>query len=166
MLGGMIDSARTSAPAAHAERLWFGPVGWLTVLGLAGIAWIALYPVGTGAAWVAALLALAGGAVGAWALATPVRVSGGELRAGPAHIPLELLGDPLPLDRAATREELGPRLDARAYVCLRAWARTAVRVPVLDPADPTPYWLVSTRHPQRLAAAVDAGRRRAVGPER
>jgi hypothetical protein len=154
----MIDSARTPAPATYAERLWFGPTGWLSVLGLAAVAAIALYPVGPGVAAVAAVLALAGGAAAASALATSVRVSGGELRAGQAHIPLELLGDPVVLDAAATREELGPRLDARAYLCLRAWARTAIRVDVLDPADPTPYWLVSTRHPRRLADAVAAGR--------
>jgi hypothetical protein len=156
--GDMIDSARTSVPASYAERLWLGPVGWLCLLGLACVAGIALYPVGTGASLVATLLALAGGAAAGWAMATPVRVAGGELRAGPAHIPLDLLGDVVPLDAAATRTELGPRLDARAYVCLRAWARTAIRVDVRDPADPTPYWLVSTRHPERLAAAVAAGR--------
>ena len=33
-----------------------------------------------------------------------------------------------------------------------------VRVPLTDPADPTPYWLVSTRHPARLVAALDAAR--------
>jgi hypothetical protein len=26
--------------------------------------------------------------------------------------------------------------------------------------DPTPYWVVSTRHPERLAAAITAGRGR------
>ena len=54
------------------------------------------------------------------------------------------------------RQELGPRLDARAYVCLRAWARTGVHVVLEDPQDPTPYWLVSTRRPQDLAQALRA----------
>jgi hypothetical protein len=27
-------------------------------------------------------------------------------------------------------------------------------VDITDPADPTPYWLVSTRHPDQLADAV------------
>jgi hypothetical protein len=51
-------------------------------------------------------------------------------------------------------------------VCLRAWARTAVRVEVLDPADPTPYWLVSTRRPDELAAAIAAGRTRPAARDR
>jgi hypothetical protein len=29
-----------------------------------------------------------------------------------------------------------------------------VRIEVLDPDDPTPYWVVSTRHPERLIAAL------------
>jgi hypothetical protein len=33
-----------------------------------------------------------------------------------------------------------------------------VRVPILDPADPAPYWVLSTRHPERLAAALEEAR--------
>jgi hypothetical protein len=29
---------------------------------------------------------------------------------------------------------------------------------VVDPADPTPYWFVASRHPDRLRAAVEAAR--------
>ena len=155
----MVD-ARTSAPTAYAERLWFGPLGWACVVGLEAVGAVALYPVGPGWAVAGAVVALVLGLVAAWGLATTVRVAGGELRAGAAHIPLDLLGTVRPLDAAATREELGPRLDARAYVCLRSWARTAVRVEVDDPADPTPYWLVSTRRPAALAGALTAARRR------
>jgi Protein of unknown function (DUF3093) len=31
---------------------------------------------------------------------------------------------------------------------------TAVEITLADPADPVPYWLVSTRRPQQLAAAL------------
>ena len=46
--------------------------------------------------------------------------------------------------------------DARAYLLLRPYLSRAVMVPVDDPADPTPYWLVSTRRPDELVAALDA----------
>ena len=39
---------------------------------------------------------------------------------------------------------------------LRPYVKTAVRVELTDPADPTPYWLLSSRHPQALASALDA----------
>jgi hypothetical protein len=37
---------------------------------------------------------------------------------------------------------------------LRPYVKTAVEITLADPDDPVPYWLVSTRHPQRLAAAM------------
>jgi len=46
--------------------------------------------------------------------------------------------------------------DARAFLLLRPYLRRAVMVPVQDPADPTPYWLVSTRQPERLVRALVA----------
>jgi hypothetical protein len=42
----------------------------------------------------------------------------------------------------------GRDADARAYLLLRPYLKRAVRVEITDPADPTPYWLVSTRHPK------------------
>src|SRR5690606_14388143 len=83
----------------------------------------------------------------AWLTTPLVAVTDGELRAGRARIPVSLLGEPVALDAIATRAALGPDLDARAFVCLRAWAGTAVQVPVNDPRDPTPYWFVSSRRP-------------------
>ena len=37
---------------------------------------------------------------------------------------------------------------------LRPYLSRAVRIGIDDPADPTPYWLVSSRRPDRLAAAL------------
>jgi hypothetical protein len=54
------------------------------------------------------------------------------------------------------RQARGPGLDARAFLCLRGWVQTGARVRIDDPQDPTPYWLLSTRHPDRLAAALAA----------
>ncbi|MEE6274354.1 DUF3093 domain-containing protein [Georgenia wangjunii] len=88
-----------------------------------------------------------------------VVVDGGRvpsLRAGRAHIDVELLGSPEELDRDGLRAALGPGADARAFVCQRPWSDAAVRVPVLDASDPAPYWLVCTRRPRELAAALRA----------
>ncbi len=160
------DAAGPASAPAHTERLWPGPLGWVGVAGFALVMVIALWPVGATPALVAGGVVLLVGLGVAVALATPVRVADGELWAGSAHLPLAVAGDVRPLDVAATRTELGPALDARAHVCLRAWARTAVRGEVRDPADPTPYWLVSTRRPADLAAAITAGRTRPAARDR
>lgn len=86
--------------------------------------------------------------------AARVVVDGDTFRAGRARVPVHLLGVPVPLDAQASRLLAGMDADARAYLLLRPYVKRSVQVPVTDPADPTPYWLVSTRHPDRLAAAL------------
>jgi len=86
--------------------------------------------------------------------AARISVHDGVLTAGRAHIPLAHVGDVVPLDADDTRRLAGREADARAYLLLRPYLRRAVRIGIDDPADPTPYWLVSTRRPERLAAAL------------
>jgi hypothetical protein len=86
--------------------------------------------------------------------AAEVAVRDGELRAGRARIPVDLLAEPTVLDAEATRRQTGTEADARAYLLLRPYVRRSVRVTVTDRSDPTPYWLLSTRHPERLVASL------------
>jgi hypothetical protein len=109
-------------------------------------------------AWVAfavtgALSAVAVGVLLAYGAARVV-VEDRTFRAGRARIPVHLLGTPVALDAQASRLLAGMDADARAYLLLRPYVKKSVQVPVADPADPTPYWLVSTRHPERLAQAL------------
>ena len=92
-----------------------------------------------------------------WSAATVLTVTGEELTVGRARIELDYVADCRPLDAEATRRRTGPQADARAYLLLRPYVPTAVEVTLNDPEDPVPYWLVSTRHPAELAAAVGSG---------
>ena len=88
--------------------------------------------------------------------AARVTVDDGMFQAGRARIPVTMLGAPVALDAQASRLRAGMDADARAYLLLRPYVQTSVQVPVQDPADPTPYWLVSTRRPDQLVAALSA----------
>jgi hypothetical protein len=156
-------SVRSDRTARHAERLWLGAAGWTAVATFAVMLGAALLPISAGLSIGAVAVALVIGAVLAVTTAPPVTVADGELTAGEAHIPVSLLGAVTVLDRQGVRREMGPDLDARAYVCLRSWIGPAIRVEVTDPADPTPYWIVSSRHPAALSAAIE-GERPAPGP--
>lgn len=92
-----------------------------------------------------------------------VAVVDGMFYAGPARIEVTYLADPTPLDAETTRRLAGREANARAYHLLRPYLKRAVKVTVADPADPVPYWLVSTRRPERLAAALAAARDAARG---
>ena len=65
-------------------------------------------------------------------------------------------GRPRPSTPKRPALAMGPDADARAFLVIRPYLTRAVRVPVTDPADPTPYWLVGSRHPDALAAALNA----------
>jgi hypothetical protein len=68
------------------------------------------------------------------------------------------LGEAVALDAEETVAWRTYKADPRAFMLMRSYVRTAVRVEVTDPADPTPYLYLSTRSPQRLVQALDAVR--------
>ncbi|MFE9681344.1 DUF3093 domain-containing protein [Streptomyces sp. NPDC006285] len=143
----------------YEERLTT-PRSWWFVCLLVGVSMaLILLPFGT--------LPLLGGLVGGTAVAAVVasaygsariRVVGGSLVAGDARIPVSALGEAHVLDPEEARAWRSYKADGRAYMLLRAYVPTALRVDVTDPADPTPYVYLSTRDPERLAAALDAAR--------
>ena len=148
-------AAGPTAPPRHAERLLPSAGAWTACCAVALTAGLVPLPVvGPGWALVTALLTVALVAAALAASSPRVAVEDGQLRAGRASIPLDQLGAAEALDAAAMRRAMGPELDARAHLVTRGWVRTGVRVAVADPADPTPYWLVSTRRPRELAAAL------------
>ena len=83
-----------------------------------------------------------------------VEVVDGELRAGRARIPLGFVARAAGFRGAEATAERGTRLNARAWLLLRGWIDPVVRIELDDPDDPTPYWLVSTRRPDELVAAL------------
>ncbi|MEV5240602.1 DUF3093 domain-containing protein [Streptomyces cinnamoneus] len=143
----------------YEERLT-APRSWWFIAVLTGVAMaLILLPLGT--------LPMLGGFVGGGALAAAavssygsvrIRVVGGSLLAGDANIPLGALGVPEVLDAEEARAWRTHKADTRAFMLLRGYVPTAVRIEVTDPADPTPYLYLSTRSPERLAAALTAVR--------
>lgn len=85
-----------------------------------------------------------------------VAVRDGELWAGNAHLPLELVSRAAAVPAAAKSAALGRQLDPAAFLYHKGWIRTMIVVVLDDPEDPTPYWMVSTRHPDRILALIPA----------
>lgn len=90
--------------------------------------------------------------------AARIRVAAGHLLAGDARIPVAALGAAQPLAKEEAQAWRSHKADPRAFMLLRAYVPTAVRVEVTDPQDPTPYVYLSTRRPNRLVAALEAAR--------
>ena len=143
-------------PVTYSERLGVPLRWWVQGTMLVASLWLALVvalpqPVawaisGVGLALLAILLLAYGSA--------RIEVGPDGFRAGRARIGAEHLGAGVPLDAEETRRTAGREADARAYLLLRPYVARAVRVEITDPADPAPYWLVSSRHPDALARAL------------
>ena len=147
-----------TATPSYAERLGVPLRWWVQGTMLIAIVWLAT---------VVAVPAVAAGVVTAVAAvlmtslylligAARLTVADGSFRAGRAHIGAEHLGPAVALDAEQTRRTAGVEADARAYLLLRPYLKRAVKVEITDPADPAPYWLVSTRHPDELVTALTA----------
>jgi Protein of unknown function (DUF3093) len=142
----------------YRERLVPGP-GTITacLLLLPAVLLVAL-PFSTVGGVTAAVVVTAATIAGLVAMAPVVAVEDGTLRAGRARIDVHLTGAAEALRGEGARTARGTGLDARAWTVLRGWVDGVVRVPLLDPADPAPYWLVSSRHPEQLAEALERAR--------
>jgi hypothetical protein len=148
------------------ERLWV-PVTWWVLSGLFAFSMLLAFGLYLGWIWGVAVCAasflIAGAAFRASAIT--ITVTDSEVRVGRARIEIGYVGGCTALDVAQTRRRSGPDADARAYLVLRPYLSTAVELTVDDAADPTPYWLVGTRRPVQLAAAVSAALGARPGPE-
>jgi hypothetical protein len=168
----------------YRERLHVPLAWWLlavpTVLLLGGTLYAGLpwpWPIiifgGLAAGYAALLIALGRGSV---------EVGDGTLRAGGAVLPLTAISEVVVLDEKQSTRLRGPRADPAAHLYLRPYLKESVYI-ALDPAasasrhadrEPqdihrsdavsgVPYWLIGTRHPADLAAAIESGRLQA-GP--
>jgi hypothetical protein len=142
--------------SSYRERLWPSVWIYLATALVIPASILVLAPVSIVAGIIAAAV-LFGGLCGIFIVLAPViEVRDGILTAGKASIPLRLLGTPTVHVGGAATLERGQRLDARAWLCLRGWVDPVVKIPLEDPDDPTPYWLVSSRDPEGLKAALTA----------
>ena len=83
-----------------------------------------------------------------------ILVSSGELVAGRARVPVDLISTVTAFEGEEATLQRGRMLDARAWLLIRGWVSPVVRIELSDPSDPTPYWIVSTRSPAALVAAI------------
>jgi hypothetical protein len=97
-----------------------------------------------------------------WALlvlkAPSIRVSNGNLAVNHVSIPLELLGEPEVVTKQEIFDERGPKLDSRAHKVFQGTVKTALKIPIMDHEDSTPYWLISSKKPEKFAQAIKNAR--------
>ncbi|MDM7890069.1 DUF3093 domain-containing protein [Curtobacterium caseinilyticum] len=138
----------------YRERLWAPPALYLATALVIPASLLVFLPISVLAGILVAIGMYLGVVVLLWALAPTIEVTDTEFRAGKAHLPRTLVGEVAAYTGAEATSQRGPVLDARAWTLFRGYVRGVVRVEVADPADPTPYWLVSARNPQAIVDAL------------
>jgi hypothetical protein len=118
-----------------AAELFLGAPGVVTFL-----PYVVLVPVVLGGLW--------------WLGRIRIEVTDEEFVVDDARLPLRYVADVVELDALARQDLLGPAAEPYAFVIQRPWVSGAVQVVLNDPADPTPYWLISTRTPAGLRSAL------------
>lgn len=158
------DARPTAAAVRYRERL--APSLWLFLAAALGGPMLALVfvPAGSVVALVIGVVATIV-IIALMILGSPrVEVDQRVLRVGRAWIDASWLGEPEVRTGEDARQARGPALPARGWHLIRGGIDGLVVVPNTDPADPAPSWTISTRTPDRLAAAIDAARVLATTP--
>jgi hypothetical protein len=89
-------------------------------------------------------------------LAPVIQVGSSHLTVARAKIPRNLLGNIEEIAKDQIFSERGPKLDPAAHKVFQGTVKTAIKITVNDPNDPTPYWIISTRKPAQLAEVLRA----------
>ena len=84
-----------------------------------------------------------------------VEIRDGALWAGNAALPLTAVSEVVRLDEKQTTRLRGPRADPAAHLYSRPYLKESVYLSVNPSSSAAPYWLIGTRHPAELAAAVE-----------
>ena len=155
----MASQDRTAFNERMTVPLWWWPIVLAVMSGLAveiglGVTGIVL--------WLPFSILLPGAvALLWWAGHIRVRVTADTLHVDDAVLPAEYIAEVTVLTGNRLRDALSVQLHPIAFVVQRPWIRSAVRIDLADPQDPTPYWVVSTRRPEELRdALVRAGAQR------
>lgn len=153
-------------PTGYLERLSVPWWWWLAAVAVAGGLAAEIWLGAAGPrSWLPFAVLLPATVAGLWWLGRlRVAVAAGELHVDDARLPVRFVADAIPIDADGKRELLGPGAHPLAFVVQRPWVPGAVQVLLDDPADPTPYWVVSSRRPIELADAVMAARAAAQPP--
>ena len=147
----------------YRERLWPSPWVFVATALVIPAALLVFLPINQTAGIITAIVLYAG-CVAILIVTSPVvEVTTSQFSAGHAHLPIEFAGTTTPFRLEEATLERGQRLDARAWLLLRGWISPVVKVEVDDPRDPTPYWIVSTRRPERIVQAIAQARLDAEG---
>ena len=89
------------------------------------------------------------------AMKSEITFDGDILRIDQAKIERKYLGQVTVLDRTAMRLLRTRDADPAAYLAIKFWEPQGLRIDLNDPRDKTPYWLVTSKRGEEIAALLN-----------
>jgi hypothetical protein len=148
----------TKLTRLYRERIWPSPWVFVATALVIPASLLVFLPINLFAGVIVAILLYAAIVLVLVVTYPVIEVSPGGLVAGRARVPVQLIGRVTPFRGEEATLQRGRLLDARAWLLIRGWVSPIVKIEVTDEGDPTPYWIVSTRTPDALAAAIERAR--------
>jgi len=147
-------ASKSQSDVIYSEGLYFSVKLWLLLLGFALIFYIAIWAaLGNLPAMVATVLLIFLFVVFNFKTST-IRISDKNLKVGFANIEITHLSEIRPIADFSKFRRVETVIDPAAYLYVKFWIKPAVKINLSDSADPTPFWLFSTRDPVKLTAAI------------
>ena len=131
--------------------IWVLAFIYFMFLSLVIAIWAAFDTIATMVAFTIATLAMPFIAL---SLTSRISVDQRELRIDKAHIELKYLGKVTVLDSDAMRMLRTRDADPAAFLAIKFWAAKGIKIEVTDQRDSTPYWLVTSKRREKLAALL------------
>ena len=131
--------------------IWVLAFIYFMFLSLVIAIWAAFDTTSTIVAFAIATLAIP---VVAQSLTSRIQVDKNELRVDKAHIELKYLGKVSVLNSDAMRLLRTRDADPAAFLAIKFWASKGIKIEVIDPRDSTPYWLITSKRGEKLAALL------------
>ena len=91
----------------------------------------------------------------AFAMQTVITFDGQTLRIDKANIESQYLGKVTLLDKTAMRLLRTRDADPAAYLAIKFWEPSGLRIDLNDPRDKTPYWLITSKRGEEIAALLN-----------
>lgn len=150
----MDSMPETSIPLNYHEKLRSPWWLWVTVAALSFAIGLSLSPTNVALFIILAVVALIIGSVLLVVSAPAIVITDSTLNVGRATIEREFLGEVTGYRGEDARYERGRGLNGLAFMCFRGWVDPVVKVEITDDRDETPYWLFSTRNPEKVIRAL------------
>jgi hypothetical protein len=105
--------------------------------------------------WVITLLLTISTFVGIYRSRLIIEVKDGKLFVAGAKIEKKYIGEVSALNSSEVKRLRGRDANAIAFTEVRFWVKGGVKIEVNDANDPVPYWLVSSKHTEKLVSAIN-----------